>query len=117
MVKVSLKVYAALQAEFPGEKNAAIGRHIDAGNGVISKLGRGAGIGLKEARWLAKHDSKWIPLCIEAEEAKKIHNESVHVKINKARSKKKAPLQEGIMRGVKLSALPRHLQSFVGFVS
>ena len=102
------EIYAELQRRFPGQSNAAIGRAIGAGNGVISKLGRGIGIGLKQAEWLAKDDADNIPLLKEAEEATRIHIKQTHIKINRVR---------GLQKTVDLSTLPRSLQAFVGYVS
>ena len=102
------EIHAELQRRFPGQSNAQIGRLIGAGNGVISKLGRGIGIGLKQAEWLARDDENNIPMLKEAEEATRVHIKNTHIKINRKRN---------IKPGVNLSALPRHIQQFCGFVS
>ena len=102
------EIYTELQRRFPGQSNAEIGRLIGAGNGVISKLGRGIGIGLKQAEWLARDDADNIPMLKEAEEATRVHIKQTHIKINRMRN---------VKPGVDLSALPRHLQLWAGYVS
>ena len=102
------ELHAELQRRFPGQSNAQIGRLIGAGNGVISKLGRGIGIGLKQAEWLARDDADKIPMLKEAEEATRVHIKNTHIKINR---------QRAIKPDVDLSALPRHIQLWAGYVS
>ena len=111
------EIYAAMQEVFPGEKNAPIGRHTGAGNGVISKLGNGQGIGLIQAQWLADHDPKYTPLLAEAQAATQAHRKSRSTTMNRVKAQKAPPVSEGKMRGVKLCELPPHLQAFCGYRS
>ena len=101
----SLELYAALQAELPGCSATKIGLQVGLAHSTISKLANGNGVCEKAAKWLADRDGKYAYL----------HKEAL-IQMEESNTKKGKREDEQV-RDVDLSALPRHIQQFCGYVS
>ena len=106
-MKIGTRVYKALQTEFPDQSDCQIGTVVGLSHSTVSYLRRGDGIGMKAAKWLSNHDSKWNDLYADVKAANK--------KSMAGRLRKRA-ITVGTPTSINLGHLPDNLKFWCGYI-
>ena len=101
------QLYAALQAQFPGESDKYIATQIGVGHSMVSKLKHSKGVGLPAARWLADNRKGYKQLYHD------LRTQSIEIR-RKGFERRSETLNQ--VHTLDITKLPKGLQLFCGYV-